>query len=188
MGLDIMAYSKLQPVSAAPSDPDEQYEQGYVHAFAYSAFPRSTRGLRNGGDVHPISDTSTTMIIAESWYKTTADTETIGFRAGSYSGYGFFRGLLASLVGTTPEAMWDDPGAVDQPFYELIHFADNEGCIGPEAARDLLADFREHRDAWAQMVKANADLAGAVDYYIDKYDEWIRAFELASDGGLVEFG
>jgi hypothetical protein len=67
--------------------------------------------------------------------------------------------------------------APDGPFYELIWFADNEGCIGPDAAKDLLADFREHEAAYVPPSGWTAAT----------YQDWTRAFELAADGGLVRF-
>jgi hypothetical protein len=71
----------------------------------------------------------------------------------------------------------------DKPFYELIWFADNEGTIGPEAAADLLVDFREHAEAYAD---ANRDVAKS-QFFREKYAEWTRACELAANGGLIVF-
>jgi hypothetical protein len=184
MGLDIIAYSKLEPIaeSELPEDPDERWEQGYVHAFAYASFPRSTRGLvghdTQGGDEGEW--------IAESWYRPTDGTEMHSFAAGSYSGYSEFRRMLAGMLGHDVAEYWNDPSLADEPMYELINFADNEGCIGPDAAADLLADFREHRERWVAHIE-QSDAKPMLDYYVGKYDDWITAFELAADGGLVAF-
>ena len=186
MGLDIIAYSKLEPIaeSELPEDSDERWEQGYVHAFAYASFPRSTRGLVG----HDTQSGDEGEWIAESWYRPTDGTEMHEFRAGSYSGYGEFRTMLAKMVGHDPAEYWNadgtGPDLSDEPFYELIDFADNEGCIGPDAAVDLLEDFRVHREQWVAHVE-QSDAKPMLDYYVGKYDDWIKAFELAADGGLV---
>ena len=90
-------------------------------------------------------------------------------RAGSYSGYSAWRDDLRRQFNPDTEP--------DKPFYELIWFADNEGTIGPEAAADLLADFLAHADAYTP----------AMEYFRENYRDWTRAFELAADGGLVDF-
>jgi hypothetical protein len=94
-----------------------------------------------------------------------------GPRAGSYSGYNAWRADLQRQFNPAVDE--------DGPFFELIYFADNEGCIGPEAAKDLLEDFRLHFERY--MSGAHAD------YFTAKYQDWTRAFELAADGGLVDF-
>lgn len=102
------------------------------------------------------------------------DGEWHGFRAGSYSGYNEWREWLASLIATTPEAVWN--GLVPTHFRELIDFSDCEGTIGTEACVRLLADFRE----WAPKV-------GTEGRYAEKFREWLRAFELGADSGAVRF-
>lgn len=185
MGLDIVAYSKLVsvPEDQLPEDVDSRYED-FIHAYAYASFPHSVRGLPNADVID--KDSEGGEWIAESWFKETPETETFSFRAGSYTGYGAFRERLAELVGTTPSAVWaaSEP-LVDLPFYELINFADNEGVIGPDAAKDLLADFREYQDSWRDEIIALGP--HGQDYYHRQYENWIRAFELAADGGLVCF-
>ena len=57
-------------------------------------------------------------------------------RSWSYHGYNAFRrALCRAALGVDPETVWDDRDAwAGHPFVLLIDFADNEGCIGPEAA------------------------------------------------------
>lgn len=169
MGLDVTAYEKIVPIGRHTEDwcADEDHHT----VLAYKGFEQSTRGLildaergnlRVGGCV------------------TTSGRE-FDFRAGSYSGYGAWRQALArAAYGVSAGEVWADPDAYrDLPFFELIHFADNEGTIGPDAAGDLAADFAENRDT------VRAKLAVADDCYAEKYDYWQRAFELAAGAGMV---
>lgn len=186
MGLDITAYSNLHHVGQHDFDPDLNegepgpycYYAGHVQAGAYASFPRSFRGI-------PVLETRDGFI----WggcYAETEKTETYAFRAGSYSGYGAWRQDLAAQFNPTTLSQ-DAHGLTmsepdpELPFYELIWFADNEGCIGPEAARDLLDDFRQH----ASKYRPRRD--DPFHYFTEKYVDWTRAFELAADGGLVDF-
>ncbi|MDG4791891.1 hypothetical protein O7626_39445 [Micromonospora sp. WMMD1102] len=164
MGLDITAYSHLNHLGKHTDDWCESEE--HIQAYAYDAFPESFRGI-------PILGTrvSGSTFFDGGCYERTEKTEAHGFRAGSYSGYGRWRDGLREAF--NPAA---DPA---RPFFELIWFADNEGSIGPDAARDLLADFREYADRYAAEFDD--------DYDRQRYADWTRAFELAADGGLVYF-
>jgi len=171
MGLDITAYSHLKHVGLHPDetwDEDEHYDK-HVHAFAYDSFPQSFRGI----PVLKRDAFGSSEFLDGGCYERTAGTETHGFHAGSYSGYNRWRSDLQRQFNPDTDA--------DKPFYELIWFADNEGSIGPEAAKDLLADFREHADRYTP------DAGEYSQYYHEKYADWIRAFELAAADGLVDF-
>jgi hypothetical protein len=178
VGLDITAYSRLKHLGkhetvddADGCEYDAAYNRVHVEAYAYAGFEASFRGI-------PILGTETygtaqypSEFIAGGCYEVTPETQTHGFRAGSYSGYNAWRADLQRQFNPAVDE--------DGPFFELIYFADNEGCIGPEAAKDLLEDFRLHFERY--MSGAHAD------YFTAKYQDWTRAFELAADGGLVDF-
>lgn len=167
MGLDITAYSRLKAVGKHTESYCE--DEDHVGVFAYDSFPQSFRGI-------PVLDTETVgsgdRFLVGGCYAVTSETKTHGFRAGSYGGYNVWRSDLQRQFNPDREP--------DGPFYELIWFADNEGSIGPDAARDLLADFREHADAYDPA-------SDWKDYSREKYADWTRAFELAADGGIVSF-
>jgi hypothetical protein len=172
MGLDITAYSRLKHIGKHTDDwCEEQYDDDlnrvHVQAFAYDDFPQSFRGIPTLGT----KAAGGTSFIEGGCFAVTEETESFGFRAGSYMGYGAWRDDLRRQF--NPRTL------PNSPFYELIWFADNEGCIGPEAAADLLTDFREHADRYNPGEHA--------DYFRQKYADWTRAFELAADGGLVDF-
>lgn len=175
MGLDITAYSKLKHVGKHEKDPDRNegepggvddwcYYENHVQAVAYDSFPQSFRGIPILGE----KVGSDYRFLDGGCYEVTDETQTHGFRAGSYGGYNGWRQNLQDQFNPSCEP--------DAPFYELIWFADNEGCIGPDAARDLLADFREHEGNYNPFYVAN-----------DTYSDWMRACELAADGGVIRF-
>lgn len=162
MGLDITAYSKMQQIRD-PKDDDEQdeyWDAGHVRAFWYGGMDHSGRGL-----------------LPDAWYAETDETQAHGFRAGSYSGYNHWRAGLAEFIGHKVDHYFES-GDTTLPFYELINFADNEGSIGPDAAADLLKDFQTHRTKYR---------AAHDQYDNDRYDDWMRACELAADSGMICF-
>jgi hypothetical protein len=176
MGLDITAYSNLKSIGRHVEFGEWCEDDDHITAYAYDSFPRSFRGIEVLGE-HD-------HLLHGGCFIETEATETIGFRAGSYGGYNAWRQDLADqfnpvecqIEGGRPSMTEPDP---DKPFYELIWFADNEGSIGPEAAKDLLEDFQTHAAAYIRP-----DL---YEWYPHVYANWTRAFELAADGGLVRF-
>src|SRR5438128_2742642 len=50
------------------------------------------------------------------------------------------------------QAIWDNPEAfAGRPFFELLHFADNEGAIGPKTSRKLAEDFVAHAERLKEL-------------------------------------
>jgi hypothetical protein len=96
--------------------------------------------------------------------------------AGSYGGYNMWRRELAELGGISGDYSQEPPAGA--PFAELVWFPDNEGVIGPVVAKKLLKDFQDH----FEKAKDTLD-----NYSFDKYVDWMKAFEFASDNGAVEF-
>lgn len=165
MGLDITAYSNTTLTEPHGSPHSWCEIDHHIQAFAYDCFPQSFRGLADadnhwkgfiGGRCYDISESKSHR-----------------FRAGSYGGYNRWRDRLRRLFQV------DNP---EDPFYELVYFADNEGCIGPYAAADLLIDFSEHRNRWL------AECAGdTFPHDIEVYDDFLKACQLAADNGLIDF-
>lgn len=173
MGLDITAYSHVIPTD----DPNSNIE-----VFAFVGFDRSTRGLHH----HDVVDPTGTMIAVQG-YATTPLTHTMRFCAGSYSGHHEFRELLAEAMNHTYEDYTTD-GIRDPywPFYELIYFADNQGCIGPDAAHDLAQDFLVHQYTVKYYVRQRLNDIDATNF-IYVYDHWMDAAYLARQDGLIQF-
>lgn len=93
------------------------------------------------------------------------------FRAGSYSGYGVWRSELKRFNGNIA-------------FQELINFADNEGVIGYVVAKKLAKDFSDHEAEAKEFAKTLGDNG---EWWLAKYYDWKKAFEMASDNGAVGF-
>ncbi len=170
MGLDITAYRKLKPAPHAELDSDG-YPKDYdaFHHFSQVVidwteknWPGHTSGLKAG--VYSAAETD-------------------GFRAGSYGGYNYWRSQLAQMAhGVPAEVVWDK--ITQGPFVELIHFADNKGVIGPTVAAKIAKDFADHEEKAKTFA---ASLNGEADYFLSKYTKWRKAFEMAADGGAVDF-
>lgn len=178
MGLDITAYSHLRHVGHHPVDEEETdgfcdtswdeetCERIHIPAYSYSAFPHALLGLP---DVKTVTLGHTEFFLAGCFEKT-EHTESYGFRAGSYSGYSYWRNELRERYNaeTRPEG----------PFYELIWFADNEGTLAQQAATSLLGEFRRFEKDYA---------ASHHGYDLQRYKDWTIACQLAADGGLIDF-
>lgn len=167
MGLDITAYSNLKHVGEHTEEWCE--DEDHVSAYAYECFPQSYRGL----PILRSTASGDTTLVHFGCFERMDSTQTHAFRAGSYLGYGAWRADLSRQF--NPDT---DPA---RPFFELIWFADNEGCIGQQAAADLLADFRDHAKRYAP------DLPGWAEIAVQKYQDWTDACELAANGGLIRF-
>ena len=165
MGLDITAYRKVSPAPEANLDSDGYPKDAdcvLVHQasleFTEENWPGRSGGLKPG--VYSVTDE-------------------YDFRAGSYGGYNAWRNWLATVAGyANAEAAWNS-GQTEGPFYELIHFADNEGVIGAAASAKLAKDFADHQ--------TKAEQLSPDGYYIQKYNDWRKAFEMAADDGFVNF-
>jgi hypothetical protein len=181
MGLDISAWEFATVLPEHPvgdscwerTTPEGAWDDSFVphvHVWksAFDAFPQSSRGLER-----------------ERCYEVSG--ESIGFRAGSYSGYSEWRGMLARFgMGTDPRWVWSEPETFkDTPFFELVNFSDCEGSIGPEACADLSVDFETMRD---EILNSRSwPRPEDWDWFVDLYDTWASAFALAANTGLVEF-
>lgn len=56
------------------------------------------------------------------------------------------------------------------------------GVIGNKLAEKLHNDFVTHYEEAKQYSSDHKD-----EWFIKKYEDWMKAFEFASDGGAVEF-
>jgi hypothetical protein len=172
MGLDITAYRKIERI---PDEKEGEYlvkhENGATLIYAYWVDEETLKWIeerwpgRTGG-------------IKPGYY--TAE-EAFDFRAGSYSGYNWWRDRLARMAfGKPAESVWREDS--DGPFFELIAIPDNEGVIGAPVAAKLARDFAEHADKAA----AFAETLGA-PWWPEVYADWRKAFEMGADGGAVDF-
>lgn len=171
MGLDITAYRKITPAPDAPTQDGEPVDWEN-HFWAH---PNSIKFTEENWPGHSEG-------IAPGVYKFA---DALKFRAGSYGGYNEWRSWLARVAGWSgAEECWraDETEARKRPFFELIHFADNDGVIGSKVAAKLAKDFADNED------KARGQAAGEHGgWYFQQYQKWREAFEMAADGGAVDF-
>jgi len=166
MGLDITAYTKLTLVTHLQADLagkiaeyiDREMALLITETSVNSHFP----GREAGIDVNALY-----------WFPYKS---AFRFRAGAYSRYGEWRRGLAGMVGYAGSYRQEpNPG----PFMELIYFSDCEGIIGPAVSSKLARDFEDNLE--------RAKVFSPSDQWIDCYNNWRKAFNLAADNGVVEF-
>ena len=159
MGLDITAHSKLTPKTKAKVDGGGFPTDGSIWVRHNPDFPAHAADIKDG------------------YYK--AGRKSVCFRAGSYSGYYWWRNELAVLAGfDSAEEIWESRGKMEGPFTELINFSDCDGIIGPGVSAKLAGDFDEFQ--------AKAD-AHPEESFRTVYAEFREAFKLAAGGGAVFF-
>lgn len=186
MGLDISAYSNLR---FSEDQNGENYDM--VRIWENPHFPDHCE-------------------LEEGNWEETLETRAHGFRAGSYSGYSQFRHVLTQCtLGVKADDIWEDEESYrNKPFFELVNFSDCEGCIGPSVSAELYQDFKDNRERFIRNLNQEIDFtkvtedplalepefilnlelsAEDIEWYIEKYDDWTLAFELAKDNGVVQF-
>ncbi len=194
MGLDISAVSKLEPIEV-PEDIEQWSDEWYdwevdqggdvYNVWSSPNFPEQAEGIENGTYI-------------------SRDGQHTGFRAGSYSGYGTWRDWLAQatmggILGKTGGAstMWSsaDSGDYGLPFMELINFSDADGIIGPIVSAKLYKDFVDYEklivekiDQWFLKMNPNKEYDSEdMKWFMIKYNDWKKAFKIASNNGAVIF-
>ena len=105
----------------------------------------------------------------------------------SYSTHSRFRCELLNLTGNLKALK--EPFEIDWvqlsknnkvPFYELINFADNEGCLDFEISEKLYAEFIEWEEVAVKYFEDD-------DYFKGKYLDWLNVFKNGKDKGVVVF-
>jgi hypothetical protein len=171
MGLDIVAYSKVQKI-VVPVGEDEDEYYGFVKV---------------GGIPWDRCDD-----LEDGWYEETNESIGHGFRAGAYSGYNQFRrDLSLGVNGVTAQEIWDNEEKYSSlPLYEIINFGDNEGCFGPSVSRKLHTDFVNNRGKFElHMLGLCEGVSESMHFkrIMEIYDDFTLAFEIASDSGILNF-
>ena len=183
MGLDISAYSYLRQKEVF-TDANRN-----IQRFAERSLPQIrseeeliniTKSMIDRPDQYRVQD------MQEGPYYETIRTKEFNFRAGSYSGYNTYRKMLSEcFLGVTQDEVWANESQYEgKPFYEQVNFSDCEGFIGPEVSAKLAKDYRDGRARWLEYLNGRMEDVG---YYIEVYDKWTRAFELASQDGVLCF-
>ena len=175
MGLDINVYTNLTPYTGTLDKDGYPTENNVVRIYNSDWFI---------GREHP-------FILNQLYIGD--DMDDLGFRAGSYSGYGEWREQLATLAGyekilTTPSyrepylsACASARNKTSGPFYELINFSDCEGILGTTTCLKLAKDFAEYQ-ILADKIK------DTFNRFNDLYSNWRIACEIAGNhNGCIQF-
>ncbi len=177
MGLGITAYSRIEKTDAVfnadgePINPKTRkpITGKWIQVCANQYFPKREKPQRD-----------------KAVYRYAA---VVSVRPGAYSTYNRWREELAKFSGW-PAADEEWYGQVRKShqrsacegasgkFWELLCFSDCEGWIGTKACKKLAKDFAE----FAEKAKAHPD-----ENWRTLYADWMKAFELAADGGGVDF-
>lgn len=157
MGLDITAYKNLKVVSNPVLDEDGNPEN-WESEWKPGASMKWSESCFFGRGKGIDPDA------VYSWE------DSFDFAAGSYGGYNCWREQLNRF-------------AVGNAFRELINFADNEGTIGPVVSKKLAKDFIDNAERAIGYAKTLTD----GEWWLKKYENWRKAFEMASDNGAVDF-
>ena len=125
--------------------------------------------------------------------------EDYSFRAGSYSGYGEWRDLLAKVaLDMGVQGVWkkmDAGGNYSEiPFSEQLNFSDADGVIGPVASKKLYNDYVSYeKDIMKKLDRyylkfEDFEIDGETyEWFKQKYNDWKEAFRIASNNGAVIF-
>lgn len=104
--------------------------------------------------------------------------EEFDFRAGAYSSYNRFRNELCICAnGIKDRELWASEDE-SLKFYWLINFSDCDGYIGTSYCKILHNEFCKYEED----IKSKLN-----EQYHSIYNDFKKAFELASDNGLVSF-
>lgn len=176
MGLDITAHSEIEVVELLSDYDEDRYlwPIDYINPHFPHAVPATWLGFE--------------------FVYYSVNGESHAFRAGSYGGYSMFRSALAEAFLGEPARRSDASGNFwetierheGKPFYELINFSDCEGVMAGPVGKKLYADFEQNGSVFLDSVSEKYDEI-TISRYASLYEDWTRAFELASDNGLVSF-
>ena len=174
MGLDIMYVSKVKTADELLGLGEELYEE-----FTFGVADEFKERCHS----FPLNKGTGTVYI-------TPGSERDSFRAGSYSGYNQFRNLLCLAVhGISADEFWNSKNWDEEEFGALIDFSDCEGTICYSVAAELYRSFKDNRKRFKEYIESpEADLSREDQiYFMEKYDEWRLATDIASDEGLLIF-
>lgn len=174
MGLDIVAYSKLE------YERDERVAEVMESMFS----PQGEVIIQ----IFEESERPRCMDLKVGKWHRSDETDEHHFRAGAYSSYNRFRTVLSdAILGVTSETVWENEDDFENsPFYELINFSDCDGVFGPHDSEKLHNDFVTHREMFEKYLKSQFEKFDR-EYYITTYDNFTKGFALSSQNGILVF-
>ena len=164
MGLDIIAYSRLKKNEYLSNKKDEDKDYIYDDCLLIMSPRLAEIEKAFPGRTEPLKYNGDVY-----------DCENYEWiNIGSYSTYGWFRWAL--------EAFSENRDC----FNELIDFSDCEGIIGSIVSKKLYEDFSSNAESFEQWVHLKFDAYDS-ELLLQMYRKFESAFEIAKDGGAVEF-
>jgi hypothetical protein len=94
--------------------------------------------------------------------------------------------LALAALGYEAEKVWSSPEAFDgEPFFELIQ-CEKRSIFGPRTSAKLAQDFENSEELIEQKV-VNLVNTAEVQFFMDIYQLFKKAFRVASNGGCTVF-
>ena len=174
MGLDIMYVSKVKTADELLGLGEELYEE-----FTFGVADEFKERCHS----FPLSKGTGVVYL-------TPESKTDSFRAGSYGGYNQFRNLLCwAIHGICVEDFWNSRNWDEEEFGALLDFSDCEGTMCYSVVAELNRSFKNNKKRFREFLKSKeSDISlDDVQYFMEKYDDWTKATEIASDKGLLIF-
>jgi len=119
----------------------------------------------------------------------------VGFRAGSYSGFDWWRNRLAKGLGFDLEKYWSQGCLPETPFKPLLNHSDCDGFLTPKQCRQMIKPMEEFITKRIESLKNPWNIILGVyskeeeDYFIQKCRDWLLAFRHSSEEDCrLEFG
>lgn len=168
MGVCITAYENVELIEEVPNA--ASWEEAWERAEAMYVEGRDVLSLYNYSDFqergHPL---------VEGLYDWSGESHSFSM---SYGSYNYMRELVSeSALGCEPKFVWERPDLYqDKPMFELVHFADNEGFLGPETCFRL---------AIQSLVVTNSDTWE--DWYRECFNHLLICLNVAANRGVIVF-
>jgi len=117
----------------------------------------------------------------------------IGFRAGSYSGFHWWRHELAKFLEFNLDEWWNRHGKPETPFEPLLMHSDCDGYLTIKDCKQMIEPMRElikklkEPNSWIQFF---SDMTKEdYEYFVELCVDWLNAFEhCVNDKCRLEFG
>jgi len=157
MGLDISVYNNIKKVA-------DNSEDGFLAYVLEESWEHKIKNLEKGASY---------------------DGDIIYTMSSGYSIHNAFRVNLLKMIGR--DDLLDNGGRIDWDkleiekdidFYELILFADNEGCLDWEVSKTLSNQFMKHKEIAEKKMQG---------IFKSLYSDWTECFNNAKDKGVVVF-
>lgn len=173
MGLDITAYTRLHRIEASDIEFDEDgYPLDYDDFIYFGSLATLHEEYWPGRAAPFDQDTGA--------YYDCEDSD--GMRAGSYSGYNSWRGLLSGFA----DWLLFEHDIYDA-FEEQIEFSDCEGLIGTVVSEKLYNDYVGNRHFLDEYASQYIEDDETRQWFIELYDDWTHMFDMGRDDGAVQF-